>query len=69
VFPNKPTYAWVLWYGLIRVVDFLVRSRWSLDRHVVDVRDGDMQDFCLQDESDVIMEDRDGIGLTYREGY
>jgi hypothetical protein len=41
----------------------------SLDRYIVDVRDGDMRDFCLQDESDVIMEDQYGIGPTHREGY
>jgi hypothetical protein len=58
VLPNKPTYAWVLWYGLIRVVDSLVHSCWSLDRHIVDVGDGDMRDFSLQDEGDIVMEDQ-----------
>jgi hypothetical protein len=33
--------------GLIGVVDISVCGRRSLDRYVVDVRDGDMRDFCL----------------------
>jgi hypothetical protein len=69
VFPNKPVYAWVLWNGLIRVVNFSVRGRWSLDRYIVDVRDGDMGDFCLQDEGNIVMEDRNGVGATNREGH
>jgi hypothetical protein len=68
VFPNKPTYVWVLWYGLVRVVDFLVHSCQSLDRHIVDVGDGDMRDFSLQDEGDVVVEDQYGIGPTHWEG-
>jgi hypothetical protein len=38
-------------YGLVRVVDFLICSRWSLDGYAVDVGDGDMRDFSLQDVS------------------
>jgi hypothetical protein len=49
-------YAWVLWYGLIGVVDFLVHSRWPFDWHIVDVGDGDMGDFDLQNKGDVVVE-------------
>jgi hypothetical protein len=69
VFPNKPAYAWVLWNGLIGVVDISVCGYRSLDRYVVDVRDGDMGDFSLQDKGDVVVEDRNGIGPTHGEGY
>jgi hypothetical protein len=62
-------YAWVLWNSLVRVVDILVRGRQSLDRHVVDVWDGDMGDFCLQDEGNVVVEDRNRVGPTHREGH
>jgi hypothetical protein len=41
-------YAWVLQYGLIGVVDFLVHSRQTFDWHVVDVGDGDMRDFRMK---------------------
>jgi hypothetical protein len=61
-------YAWVLWYGLVRVVDFLVHSRRSLDRYIIDAGDGDMRDFGLQDEGDIVMEDQYRIGPTHREG-
>jgi hypothetical protein len=47
VLPNKPTYAWVLSYGLVRVVDFLVHNRQTFDWHVINVGDGDMRDFSL----------------------
>jgi hypothetical protein len=54
VFPNKPVYAWVLQNSPIRVVDLLVHGRQSFERHVVNIWDGDMGDFCLQDEGDVV---------------
>jgi hypothetical protein len=50
-------YAWVFWYGFIGVVNFLVHSRWTFDWHVINVGDGDMRDFSLQDEGDVVVED------------
>jgi hypothetical protein len=58
VLPNKPTYAWVLWYGLIGVIEFLVYSHLTFDWHVVNVGDCDMRDFSLQDEDDVVMKDQ-----------
>jgi hypothetical protein len=40
-----------------KVVNFLVHGRQTFDWHVVDVGDGDMSDFGLQDEGDIIVED------------
>jgi hypothetical protein len=48
----------VLRYGLIGVVDFLVFSRQTFDWHIVNIGDGDMRDFSLQNEGDVIVENR-----------
>jgi hypothetical protein len=47
VLPNKLTYAWVFWYGLIRVVDFLICSHRPFEWYIIDVGDGDMRDFSL----------------------
>jgi hypothetical protein len=58
VLPNKLTYAWVLWYSLVRVVDLLVHSHRTFDWHIIHIGDSDMRDFSLQDEGDVVMEDR-----------
>jgi hypothetical protein len=51
-------YAWALQYSLIRIVDYLICSCWSFDGYVVDVGNGDMRDFSLQDEGDIVVEDR-----------
>jgi hypothetical protein len=68
VFPNKPVYAWVLQNSLVRVVNILVCSHWSLDGYIIDIRDGDMRDFGLQNEGDVIVEDQYRVCPTHREG-
>jgi hypothetical protein len=55
VLPNKLTYAWVLWYGLVGVVNSLVHSLRPFDWHIINVGDGDVRDFSLQNEGDIII--------------
>src|ERR1700677_1932381 len=64
VFPDKSTYSRVFGYGFeCSVVPYIMRFR-SFDRYVIDIWNGDMRNFGLQDIGDVIMKYWDGIGPT-----
>src|ERR1700677_2007219 len=68
VFPDKSTYSRVFGNGFeCSVVLYVARFR-SFDRYVVDIWNGDMQNFRLQDIGDIVVKYRDRIGPTYMKG-
>ena len=42
---------------------------WTSDRYVVDVRDSEFGNFGLQDESDIVMEYRNGVSPPHWQCY
>ena len=59
VLPDKVSYAWVLRDGLWLARRQDVSVSWSSDRDIVDIWNSDLRGLGLQNESDVVVEDRD----------
>src|ERR1700677_430495 len=68
VFPDKSMYSGVFGNGFESSVISYVVQFGSFDRYVIDIGNGDVRNFGLQDIGDVVMKYRDGIGPTYRKG-
>ena len=68
MFPDEAANARIFGNCFVRSIGLDISCRRTFEGNIVDIRNRDMRDFRLQDESDVVVEDRDGVGPTHREG-
>ena len=68
VFPDKLPDVWVFRYAFLCTVGEDVSSFGTSKRDVVNVQNGDVRDFGLEDIRDVIEEDGDRVHPTHRQG-
>ena len=68
MFPDESTDFWIFGGDFVATIGLLIVVFWTLDRYVIDIGDSDMGNFGLEDEVDIIMEDRNRIRPPHQKG-
>ena len=68
MFPDKSTDSWVFGGDFVATIGLPIVVFRTLDRYIVDIGDSDVGNFRLEDEVDIVMEDRNGIRPPHWKG-